>query len=53
MNCPHCTLRATTQLAKKTSLGYKVFRCVSALASSTSALALPSTAYSSQQTPSC
>jgi putative transposase len=27
MNCPHCTSHATTQLARKTSLGYKTFRC--------------------------
>lgn len=27
MNCPHCTSPATTQLARKTSLGYKVYRC--------------------------
>lgn len=27
MNCPHCLSLATTQLAKKTSLGYPTFRC--------------------------
>lgn len=27
MNCPHCTSSKTSQLAEKTSLGYKVFRC--------------------------
>jgi putative transposase len=27
MNCPHCTSHATTQLARKTSLGYEIFRC--------------------------
>jgi putative transposase len=27
MNCPHCTSPATTQLARKTSLGYEIFRC--------------------------
>src|SRR5439155_26877342 len=27
MNCPHCSSSATTSLSKKTSLGYKVFRC--------------------------
>ena len=27
MNCPHCSSSITTQLARKTSLGYKVFRC--------------------------
>ena len=27
MNCPHCSSCATTSLSKKTSLGYKVFRC--------------------------
>jgi putative transposase len=27
MSCPHCTSQITTQLARKTSLGYKVFRC--------------------------
>jgi putative transposase len=26
MNCPHCASSATTQLAKKTSLGYRTFR---------------------------
>ena len=25
--CPHCSSLTTTQLARKTSLGYKVFRC--------------------------
>src|SRR5215216_4411041 len=27
MNCPHCTSTATALQSKKTSLGYKVFRC--------------------------
>ena len=27
MNCPHCSSSATTQLSRKTSLGYQVFRC--------------------------
>ena len=27
MNCPRCSSLATTQLSRKTSLGYKVFRC--------------------------
>lgn len=27
MNCPHCQSIATTQLARKTSFGYQVFRC--------------------------
>jgi putative transposase len=27
MNCPHCSSTATTQLSRKTSLGYHVFRC--------------------------
>jgi putative transposase len=27
MNCPHCRSLVTTQLAKKTSLGYHTFRC--------------------------
>lgn len=27
MNCPHCRSVATTQLAHKTSLGYRTFRC--------------------------
>jgi transposase-like protein len=27
MNCPYCSSAATAQLAEKTSLGYKVFRC--------------------------
>jgi putative transposase len=27
MNCPHCQSFATTQLDKKTSLGYRTFRC--------------------------
>jgi putative transposase len=27
MNCPHCASSATIQLVKKTSLGYRVFRC--------------------------
>ncbi len=27
MNCPHCSSSKPTQLSKKTSLGYKVFRC--------------------------
>jgi putative transposase len=26
MNCPHCSSRATTQLSRNTSLGYKAFR---------------------------
>lgn len=26
-NCPHCSSPATTSLSRKTSLGYKVFRC--------------------------
>lgn len=27
MNCPYCTSSKTSQLAEKTSLGYKIFRC--------------------------
>jgi transposase-like protein len=27
MNCPHCLSLSTTQLARKTSLGYPTFRC--------------------------
>src|SRR3954453_12099668 len=27
MNCPHCSSATTTQLSRRTSLGYKVFRC--------------------------
>ena len=27
MNCPYCASTSTTQLARKSSLGYKVFRC--------------------------
>jgi hypothetical protein len=27
MNCPRCSATITTQLSKKTSLGYRVFRC--------------------------
>jgi putative transposase len=27
MTCPHCTSPATTHLARKTSLGYKIFYC--------------------------
>src|SRR4051794_31424824 len=27
MNCPHCSSLTATQLSRKTSLGYKVFRC--------------------------
>lgn len=27
MNCPHCSSTATTQLAARTSLGYRTFRC--------------------------
>lgn len=27
MNCPHCSSATTTQLYRKTSLGYPVFRC--------------------------
>jgi transposase-like protein len=27
MNCPHCSSFATAQLTRRTSLGYKVFRC--------------------------
>lgn len=27
MNCPHCGFTATTPLARKTSLGYRIFRC--------------------------
>lgn len=27
MDCPHCSFSATTELSRKTSLGYKVFRC--------------------------
>src|SRR5215218_5474569 len=27
MNCPHCKSTATTQLSRKTSLGYRTFRC--------------------------
>ena len=28
MNCPSCSSSRTSQLAEKTSLGYKVFRCL-------------------------
>lgn len=28
MNCPHCLSLSTTQLARKTSLGYPTFRCL-------------------------
>src|SRR4051794_29148632 len=27
MNCPHCSSSTATLLSRKTSLGYKVFRC--------------------------
>jgi transposase-like protein len=27
MDCPHCSSSSTSQLSRKTSLGYKVFRC--------------------------
>ena len=27
MNCPHCHSLVTTQIAKKTSLGYRTFHC--------------------------
>lgn len=27
MNCPHCTSAATTEQRKKTTLGYRTFRC--------------------------
>src|SRR6476659_4448097 len=27
MKCPHCTSSSTTQLSRRTSLGYKVFQC--------------------------
>src|SRR3954465_1782345 len=27
MKCPHCSSSSTTQLSRKTSLGYKAFRC--------------------------
>ena len=27
MNCPHCTSPATKEQSKKTSLGYRTFRC--------------------------
>ena len=27
MNCPHCTSPTTKELIKKTSLGYRTFRC--------------------------
>src|SRR3954469_17416342 len=27
MNCPNCSSSSTSQLSRKTSLGYKVFRC--------------------------
>lgn len=27
MKCPHCASSSTTQLSRRTSLGYKVFRC--------------------------
>jgi putative transposase len=27
VNCPHCPCGKTSQLAEKTSLGYKIFRC--------------------------
>ena len=27
MNCPHCRSLVTTQLANKTSLGYRIFLC--------------------------
>jgi putative transposase len=29
MNCPHCTSTATKEQTKKTSLGYRTFRCES------------------------
>ncbi len=28
MNCPHCSSSLTSQLAEKTSLGYKMFHCL-------------------------
>jgi putative transposase len=28
MNCPHCTSAATKEQTKKTSLGYRTFRCI-------------------------
>src|SRR3954462_8343025 len=28
MNCPYCSSRATTRLARNTSLGYPTFRCL-------------------------
>lgn len=28
MNCPHCNCGTTSQLAEKTTLGYKIFRCL-------------------------
>ncbi len=27
MNCPHCSSPSTAQLSRKTSLGYRAFRC--------------------------
>lgn len=27
MHCPHCACSKTSQLAEKTSLGYRIFRC--------------------------
>ena len=29
MNCPHCASTATKEQTKKTSLGYRTFRCES------------------------
>jgi hypothetical protein len=29
MNCPHCASMATKEQTKKTSLGYRMFRCES------------------------
>jgi putative transposase len=27
MNCPHCATITTTELTKRTQLGYRIFRC--------------------------
>ena len=27
MTCPHCTATTTTELSKRTQLGYRIFRC--------------------------
>ncbi len=28
MPCPHCVGTTTTELSRKTALGYRIFRCV-------------------------